>query len=237
MRFGLAYNLIQNAVAQALSYNTSTGVYTYQPRNIDGNWSLSGEAYLRKDLARWKRWSYETTTKVVYANSSDYVSLDGSDASRSSVRNFCAEEQANATYRWDKMYVRVEANAAWNYATSQREGYQTRNSIDFGYGFAFNVELPWRLTLNTTLHMFSRRGYDDDSMNDDNLVWNASLSRPLDNRGHWTLKLRGNDILHQLSTVRRTLNAQGLTETWTKSLPSFFMATLSYKLHIMPKKR
>lgn len=231
------YHLYENAVAQELTYDSSTGISTYKPRNVDGNWSVKGEADIQRVLNRSKQWSFYAETSVAYANNADYISLDGTDAVRSSVRNLQADELASFTFRKTKCYVSFEEGISYNYAASTRKGFQTRHTFDFRIGANFNVDLPWRLVLNTSLFLYSRCGYDDSSMNDNNLVWNASLSRPLDRLARWTLRLRGNDILHQLSTVRRTLNAQCLTETRTNSLPSFFMLSLSYKLHVLPKKR
>ena len=85
--------------------------------------------------------------------------------------------------------------------------------------------------------MFSRRGYDDNSMNDNNLVWNARLSRNFLKGGNLVVVLDGYDILGQISNVRRTVNAQGRVETWYNSLPSYFMAHIIYRLNRQPKKK
>lgn len=47
---------------------------------------------------------------------------------------------------------------------------------------------------------------------------------------------RGYDILHNLSKVTRTVNAQGRIESYSNVLPSYFMAHVIYKLNIQPKK-
>jgi hypothetical protein len=83
--------------------------------------------------------------------------------------------------------------------------------------------------------MFSRRGYSDSSMNTDDLVWNASLSRSF-MKGKLTARLEGFDILGQLSNTRFSVNAQGRTEQWRNSLSSYAMLHLIYKFSVMPKK-
>ena len=45
------------------------------------------------------------------------------------------------------------------------------------------------------------------------------------------------DILGNLSNVRRTLNAQGRTETWYNVIPRYVMAHVVYRLNIQPRKR
>ena len=84
--------------------------------------------------------------------------------------------------------------------------------------------------------MFSRRGYQSEMMNTDDLVWNAELSRSFF-KEKFTLKLTAFDLLHQLSNTQYSVNAQGRTETWTNSIPRFVMLSAAYKLNHTPKKK
>ena len=49
--------------------------------------------------------------------------------------------------------------------------------------------------------------------------------------------LEGFDILRNLSSVSRSLNAQGRVETFSNVIPSYYMLHLTYRLNIKPKKR
>ena len=44
------------------------------------------------------------------------------------------------------------------------------------------------------------------------------------------------DLLHQLSNTQYSVNAQGRTETWYRSLPHYVMAHLVYHWNKNPKK-
>ena len=88
---------------------------------------------------------------------------------------------------------------------------------------------------DTDLTLYSRRGYEDRTLNTDDLVWNARLSKSILG-GSLTFIVDGFDILGQLSGVTRSLNAQGRTETFRNVLPSYFMAHVVYHLNIEPKK-
>ena len=60
--------------------------------------------------------------------------------------------------------------------------------------------------------MFNRRGYTDAALNSDNFIWNARLTyKAL--KGQLLLMLDGYDMLHDLSNVSYTMNAQARTET------------------------
>ena len=73
-------------------------------------------------------------------------------------------------------------------------------------------------------------------MNDVRFVANASLTRQLFN-GRMSITLEGYDIFQGLSNVQRSLNAQGIVETWQNSLPSYGMLRLTYKLSKQPKQK
>ena len=84
--------------------------------------------------------------------------------------------------------------------------------------------------------MLSRRGYGSDAMNKDEFVLNASVTQPI-LHGKVKLTLEGHDLLHQLSNTQYSVNAQGRTETWYRSLPHYVMAHLVHHWNKNPKKK
>ena len=73
-------------------------------------------------------------------------------------------------------------------------------------------------------------------MNTDRFVVGASLSRGLMN-DRLLLRLSAYDLLKQLDSVTRTVNAYGRTETWQNVLGRYAMLSVSYKFNKQPKKR
>jgi hypothetical protein len=84
--------------------------------------------------------------------------------------------------------------------------------------------------------MNSHRGYADAEMNDNRLYWDASLSKSFQ-QGKWVVKLRGYDLLGQVSSLRYSINAQGRTETWTNAMRRYALLTVSYRFSQKPKKK
>jgi len=73
-------------------------------------------------------------------------------------------------------------------------------------------------------------------MNTNELVWNARLAKRV-LHSKLTFMLDGFDILGNLSNVRRTINAQGRTESYYNVIPSYVMLHAIYRLNIQPKKK
>ena len=95
-------------------------------------------------------------------------------------------------------------------------------------------KLPLAISLASDLKLYSRRGYGESSMNTDDIVWNASLSRSFCN-GKLTLTVEVFDLLQQLSSTTYTVNAQGRTEIWRNTIPNYAMLHVAYKFAKMPK--
>lgn len=232
------YKKQQHAVAQQMTYNGSTGVYTYQPVNVNGNWTLeltSGQLFR---LGEQRRWQIQGQTALNVAHSVDYVTEETSMSSvRSLVQHVEVNEKVDLAYKGDKTSMGVTVGVRGLFMGSPRPNFEDIHAADIQYGATCSTRLPWRLFLETDLTMYHRRGYADHSMNTNDLVWNGSLSRPLDKRSRWTVKVTGFDLLHQLSNIRQQVNAQGRTETWHNTLPSYAMLHVKYMLDVKPKKK
>ena len=238
MRVTARYNLIENAVAEAMVYAPQTGIRTYRPENINGNWDAGAAFYLTQTLDEKQRLFITTNTDASFVNSVDYLSLAGATVStRSEVHNLALSENLSLNYKWKSHSIGFRGDARWTHATSPRTDFTTINVADFNYGLNAQLILPWNCSLSTDLTMYSRRGYEDRAMNTNDLVWNARLTNASLLHGNLIFMLDGFDILGQLSTVRRTLNAQGRTETWYNTVPRYAMLHVVYRLNREPKKK
>ena len=224
------YRLTQRAIAHAMDYDEATGVRTYTPRNVNGNWSTGGTLDYSRPVDKAKQHILSTSTGLDYLNSVDYVSV------RSTVRNLTLRETVKLDLRFQNYLVGINATARYLHATSRRDDFTTINSVDLNYGVTAQLPLPSGFNLSTDLTLFHRMGYSDESMNDVRFVMNARLSKSL-LKGRLDLALDGFDLFQGLSTVYRQLNAQGVTETWVNSLPSYVMLRISYKMSKQPKKK
>jgi hypothetical protein len=240
INFSGGWNVTTNAAAQAMTYNRTTGVSTYQPRNIDGNWSSNLNFDYSQDVDTLDRIKLRTSTNLNYLNNVDYTSERGGqtvDPYRSCVHTFTIGEELTATYSINKTRIDIHGKVNWNNLTSSRENFNNQSTTEFNYGITFVSPLVWGLEISTDLNMNSRRGYSDKNMNDNNLIWNAELTRSFLKNKNLILKLDGFDILGQLDNVLSEVNAQGRTETWYNTVPRYAMLHLIYRLNIQPKKK
>lgn len=230
-------SVIEQQIANGFTYNSETGVYTYRPENVDGNWYMSTGIGYGCAIDKKKHWTWETITGWNYNRNVDLAAVSGStQSSLSKVNNYHLDESLKLNYQLDALKLGVIGKLQWNNATSQRENFQTINASEFSYGATAEYKFFKEIDFASDIKMYSRRGYSDPSMNTNNLVWNASVSHSFLN-GKMTTRLEGFDLLHQLSNVQFYLNGQGMTETWHNTIPSYMMLHLIYRLNFNPKNK
>ena len=231
------YQLIRDAVAMGYTYDRSTGIYTYRPENVNGNYSLLGKAGYSTPLDKTKHLMLELNTDASY--------LHSIDLSRESVDENLAKSNVNTTrltqgirlnYSIGKVRIGGKSSVTYTHQASPRPEFQPTDAADFHYGLTFVADFPLGWQVSTDATMYSRRGYNDNGMNTDNLVWNMRLAKKL-LKGRLSLMLDGFDILDNISTVQRNVNAQGRTETWYRSIPRYAMFHIVYRLSRQPKQQ
>ena len=140
-------------------------------------------------------------------------------------------------YRKGDLSLGVNGNITYRHSTSDNKTFQTVNATNFAYGFNGSYLIPWmKLNVATDIKMFSRRGYAAADFNTNDLVWNASISKPLI-KGKLVARLEAFDILHQLTNTNIVINAQGRTETFTNTIPRYAMLHLQWNFNKMPKAK
>lgn len=228
-------------IGSATIYNRETGVYTTQPRNISGNWGTNAGGGFYIPLDKQKRLNFSNNLNANYNRSVDFSSDNPAETfdaiPLSKVHNYGVYEHCNLEYRYETYSASANFDADYSYATSDRPGFSTISTINFSYGISSRLGFKHGYNLDMDLAMHSRRGYDDKTMNDDNLIFNLAISKSFFKNRCLVLKITGHDILQQLDNVYRDINAQGRTETWYNTQPSYVMATASYRLDMKPKKK
>lgn len=233
----LVLHTIDNAIGQLRRFNSQTGGYTYTPWNIDGNRGLCVIGTLGQSVDKKKRWYLNLGADVKLNRSVDFANTDETaDFRKSIAHNLHVSPHAGIDYRHSKWHAAFKASVDWERLTSAQKEFETLSQVDFLYTLSLNAPLPLGVNLNTDLNLYMRCGYSEQTMNTDEWVWNANLSRCIDKRKVWLMKLSAHDLLGQLNNVRRTLNAQGRTETVSNTLTRNIMLHLIWKFNKNPSR-
>ena len=231
------FSTTSNAVSNMVTYNERTGARTTRPENIDGNWNTFGMFMFNTALDSAAFFNVNTFTTLRYANSVGYVSIDNrSNSEKSTTRSTTLGERLAASYR--NQWLEFELNGSLEYLHARSE-LQTNNNMDtwtFSYGGSVMLSAPWGTQLSTGMNMNSRRGYNDESMNTNELIWNAQLSQSFLRGNALTLTFQMYDILRQQSTFSRAVTAMQRSDTEYNAITSYAMLHVIYRLNLFGGK-
>ncbi len=226
----------RNAVATAQTYEAATGVRTFRPQNVNGNYNLNITGSFYTPLDRRRRFSLNLGLYNYFYRSVDLQSTDSPQPVRSTVYTNYLTVPLNVEFNYKKLRVGTKCQVALHSARSKRENFQDIDGVNVDAGIFGSVRLPWDFQLATDFNYYTRRGYDNAVMNTDNFVWNAQLSKSI-MHGAFTFVFTGYDILGDISNRNYAVNVQGVTETWRNVIPRYGMLRVIYKLNRQPKKK
>lgn len=239
---GVNANITQNAVAQGSVYHKKTGVRESRPENVNGNWGAGGNLGVNVAFDQDEKWRLNDNASYNYNNSVDLTSVSNNDEEVSEARKSIVGSHRvdnNLSLTWtpsSKVELSAHGNFGYQIQQSDREDFQTINVFDFDYALMAQLKLPLGFEVSTDITMYSRRGYNDNTMNTNELVWNARVTKKF-MKGNLLVQLDGFDLLGKLSNVQRTINAQGRTEIYYNVIPSYCLAHFVYRFNKKPKAK
>ena len=233
----VGFTTTSNSIANKTTYDAATGARTTRPENVNGNWNGWAGVMFSTAIDSAGFFNVNTFTNVNYSHMVGYVSVDmNADSQKSATNSASLNERLALSYR--NSWLEVELNGSVGY-TRSRNDLQPNNNLDtwqFSYGGMVGVTAPWGTSITTNMNMQSRRGYNDASMNTNELIWNAQLSQSFLKTKALTVSLQLYDILHQQSSFSRAISSTGRTDTEYNSITSYGMLHVIYRLNLFGGK-
>lgn len=228
----VGFNQTSNSISNAVTYDEATGIRVTRPENINGNWNTNAFGGYNRAFGKDNEFTMHTGTSFNYSNSVGYMRTSNiGNSEKNTVKTLNLGERLRASYRKDLFEFGISGSINYSKSHSQLSAASNLETFRFSYGCNLQYTTPWNTGVSTDIGMNSRRGYDDASMNTNELIWNAQISQTLFNKST-TLSIQFYDLLHQQSNISRNINAQMRRDTWSNAVNSYFMVHLVYRLNI-----
>ena len=239
------YSNTRNAISDLVTYDESTGGRTTRPENINGNWDVNAALMYNTSLDTLGYWNINTFTRAQYNNYVAYLAdaallaqlsptLDGAIKNRT--RSTSISERIAGSYRNSWLELALDGSFTYTSSKNKLQSSADLNTWQFAYGGTLTLTAPWGTQLNTSMHMNSRRGYNDASLNTNELVWNAQLSQGFLRGKPLTVSLQFYDILDRQSNLSRSINATQRTDTEYNAINSYAMLHVIYRMNLFGSK-
>ena len=229
----LNFSTTRNSISNMVTYDEASGGRTTRPENINGNWNAFGMFMFNTAIDSAGFFNGNTFTTLRYNNSVGYVSINrDADSQKSTTKTTTFGERLAASYRNNWMELELNGSLEYMHARSELQSNNNLDTWTFSYGGSLQLTAPWGTQLSTSMNMNSRRGYNDASMNTNELLWNAQLSQSFLKGNALTLSLQLYDILHQQSTFSRAVDAMRRSDTEYNAITNYAMLHVIYRLNI-----
>jgi len=230
------YRHTRNSISNMVRYDAATGGSTSRPENINGNWNADGGFTFNTALDSAAHWNVGTDTRLRYNNYVNYVARPNSDAEKNTTRSTNLSERLNASFRNDWLEVTLDGNVNYQHTRNELQPNADLDTWQFSYGGQFLLRLPMGFELSSNLRQHSRRGYNDPSMNTNELIWNGQLSKTFLKSKTLVVALNVYDLLGQQSNYERWVSATGRSDTRYNSVNSYAMLHVRYRLNMFGGK-
>ena len=221
-----------NSIGNVVTYNETTGGRISRPENINGNWSVNGGGSFNLGLDTLNRWDFSGGINGSYRHQVGYVNLNRTAVpDRNVTHTYNLSPDVSLSYR--NRWLNFSLNLRVNYSRTENELQASRNLTTWNYNYGGNcgITFPWETRLNTDFHCYSKRGYSDQTLNTNELIWNAQLSHSFLRGKKLTVMLQWYDILGQQTNFTRTVNANGWRDQEVNAITSYAMLHVSYRLN------
>ena len=231
------FSTTNNSISNKVTYDETTGGRITRPENINGNWNAMGAFMFNCSIDSAGVWNINTGAHANYNNYVSYLSLDKkSDSQKNTTRSITWRQNLSFSYRNDWAEFSLDGTLTYNKAKNKLQPTSNLETWQFSYGPSMTLTAPWGTSLNSSLSISSRRGYNDSSMNTDEFVWNAQLSQGFLKGKPLTIMLQFYDILRQQSTFSRAISATSRTDTEYNAVNSYAMLHVVYRLNLFGGK-
>ena len=233
----LSFKTTRNSISNMVTYDEVTGGRTTRPENINGNWSINGGVFFNTSIDSLGTWYANTDTHSSFDNSVSYLTLDRSTGvQKNRTRTLMIDEKLGFGYRNEWLEAEINGSVTYTHGRNMLQSQSDLDTWQFSYGGNLTINAPWGTALSTNISQQSRRGYNDASMNTNELIWNAQLSQSFLKGKPLTVSIQFYDLLHQQSNFSRTLNSIQRRDTWYNSINSYAMLHVIYKFNLFGGK-
>lgn len=257
---GLRGGMTRRAISNASIYDTESGVTYSRPMNIDGGWDFNTWMGFNTALDKAKHFNIHWNQNIGHANNVGYISTNlGQEAmqfltpqvdinglfgymsehnllNKANTRSTNLGENLRLNYRNDLLEVGVNGGMNYQHARNDMQKNGNRDTWFFNYGGNVVINMPWDMQFSSDISQQSRRGYDDASMNTNELIWNAQLSQNFLKQKNATVSLQWYDILRNRSSISRNYSATNRSDTWTNAIHSYVMVRFVYRFNLLGNK-
>jgi hypothetical protein len=216
---------IVNDVVNYTTNEPTTGKRYTTYKNVNGNYNANARIILNTPL-RNKKFSINNMAFLTYSNTNSYI-----DTEKNTNKGLQLQDRIAVNYRSDYADFGLNGNLSWRHTRNSLEGQTDLNTCNYGAGANTTLYLPYEFKIESDIAYSTNAGYSD-GYEQNEWLWNGSLSKSFLKGNAATLRLKIYDILQQRSNISYTATAGYTRYSEFNTLNSYFMLHFIYRFSI-----
>ena len=223
-------SLTQNSIVQKTTFNPSTGGRYTTYENVNGVWNVNAFTMLSFPF-RNKYWTFNNHFGGGFSHDVGF-----NNGARNASRNLQLFESPGIAFRPDNLELELRPTYRLQYTTNSVQTSANRTVHSYGGRFSATWYAPFGLIFNSDLNYTANTGYTQ-GYNQNEWMWNASISYQTLRNKSLTFTLEAHDILEQRSNIQQSVTASYMQDARYNSLTRYCMLTVAYKFNTFGKKK
>lgn len=226
-------NYILNDIVSFTDYDGETGIKTTSPLNQSGSWNVNGMFMYNRPLSAYFQINNYTRSGV--RNNIGFSSVNSSTGSQKTIATTTSLNQdLGLTFKWNWLYMMGKVRYELSNTTYSTENILDKRISTLGGFLSAQINLPKSWSISSEMNYRSLTGFSTEYSQQE-LLWNAEISKNFLKNNAGTITLLFNDILQQQLSVTQTISSNYVEDRQFNTLKSFFMLAFSYKFNTMGK--
>ncbi|MDR3252728.1 MAG: outer membrane beta-barrel protein [Tannerella sp.] len=224
MIFGGGSYTVNDVVSKTMN-DTQTGKKTTTYENINGNYNGNLRVVYNTPLPN-KKLSLNNMAFATYANVNSYI-----DESQNTNKSLQLQDRLGINYRSDIADFGLNGSLSYRKTANSLSSAQDINTYNYGAGANTTLYLPYNFKIESDINYSTNSGYTA-GYEQEELLWNASLSKSFLKGNAATIRLKLYDILQDRSNISYSTTANYTRYSEYNTLSSYFMLHFIYTFSI-----
>ena len=226
-------NYILNDIVNFTEYDGETGIKTTSPVNQSGSWNLNGLFMYNRPISKLFQFSNYTQSGI--RNNIGFSTINSNTGSQQTIATTTTlNEELGLTFKWNWIYLMTKASYRLSNTTYSTENMLDKRISTLGGFLTAQFTLPGSWTISSEMNYRMLKGFSE-AYNQQELLWNAEISKNFLKNNSGTITLVFNDILRQQLSVSQIITSNYVEDRQFNTLKSFAMLAFSYKFNTMGK--
>lgn len=215
-----------NAIATSSIYSKDeAGKRETTYKNVNGNYNGNIRMIVNTPLKN-KKFSVNSMTYASYNNQNGF-----SNGKKNKNTQLRLSENAGIDYRSDLFDLGINGSILFNRTRNTIQRQNNLETFNYTAGARTTIYFPYNFKLESDINYSTNSGYAS-GFEQEELMWNAALSKSFLKGNQGTLRLKIYDILQQRSNISYSATTEATTYSEYNTLSSYFMVHFIYKFSI-----